>query len=198
MISLKSSTKNNGMKSLIIFDFYGVIGGEIAPKWFKNHFDMPLADELKAKYFIPADQGIYSFKETLERIAKDYNFNYDDILKEMSTYVVVNNELLDYILELRKNNDVALLSNAAKGIYDMLFPNLDLNKYFDKVFISAYHNMQKPDLRFYKLCVDSFNKEYDEIYMIDDNIKNISHLNEIGIKGILYKNNQELFDILKK
>ena len=186
------------MSTLIIFDFYGVIGGEIAPKWFRNHFEQPLADELKSKYFIPADQGLYTFSETLEMMAKDLGFSYDEILKEMLSYVTLNTELLEFILKLRKDNDVALLSNAAKGIYDILFPNLNLGEYFDKVFISAYHNMQKPDLKFYKLCVDSFNKDYDEIYMIDDNIKNINNLNELGIKGILYKNNQELFDILKK
>ena len=184
------------MSTLIIFDFYGVIGGEIAPKWFRNHFEQPLADELKSKYFIPADQGLYTFSETLEMMAKDLGFSYDEILKEMLSYVRVNNELLDYILKLRKNNDVALLSNAAKGIYDILFPNLVLEDYFDKLFISAYHNMQKPDLKFYNLCVNSFNKNYDEIYMIDDNIKNISHLDVIGIKGILYSNNEKLFKVL--
>ena len=25
-------------KRLIIFDFFGVLGGELSPKWFSNHF----------------------------------------------------------------------------------------------------------------------------------------------------------------
>ena len=50
------------MNRLIIFDFFGVLGGELSPKWFKNHFEENLAVELKNKYFIPADNGIYTIK----------------------------------------------------------------------------------------------------------------------------------------
>ena len=184
--------------TLIIFDFFGVIGGELSPKWFKNHFEENLAVELKNKYFIPADNGIYTIEETINNMASDLGFKYDAILNELKLNVSINNELLDYILKLRKNNKVILLSNAAKGIFELFYPSINLNDYFDKVFISAYHNMQKPDLKFYLKAINSFSNKFDEIYMIDDNIKNISHLNEINVKGIQYKNNKELFEVLNK
>ena len=186
------------MKRLIIFDFFGVIGGELAPKWFANHFDSITAATLKNKYFIPADNGKYTIEEVFKLLANELGFSYDDILNEFKSYVSLNNELLEYILKLRKNNKVILLSNACKGIYKLFFPNLDLNKYFDNVFISAYHNMQKPDLNFYLKAINSFDNEFDEIYMIDDNIKNISKLNEINVEGILYIDNKQLFKILDK
>ena len=53
--------------------------------------------------------------------------------------------------------------------------------------------MQKPHFEFYNLCVNSFDVDFDSVYMIDDNIKNIKDLNQINIKGIQYKNNEELF-----
>lgn len=186
------------MNRLIIFDFFGVIGGELSPKWFKNHFEENKAIELKNKYFIPADNGIYTIEETINNMASDLGFTYDAILNEFKLNVSLNNELLDYIMKLRKNNKVILLSNAAKGIFELFYPNINLEEYFDKVFISAYHNMQKPDLNFYLKAINSFDNEFDEIYMIDDNIKNICHLNEINVKGILYKNNKDLFEILDK
>ena len=38
-----------------------------------------------------------------------------------------------------------------------------------------------------------------KVLMIDDNINNVKHLDQIGVKGILYKNNVELFaEIIKK
>ncbi len=186
------------MKRLIIFDFFGVLGGELSPKWFGRHFNEEEAKVLKDKYFIPADNGEYTIVETLERMAGDLGFKYEDILNEFKENVYRNEELFNYLIKLRKNNTVALLSNAALGIFDLFYPNLDLNKYFDKVFISAYHNMQKPDLNFYLKAINSFDNEFDEIYMIDDNIKNICHLNEINVKGILYKNNKDLFNNLNK
>ena len=42
---------------LIIFDFFGVLGGEISTKWFNKHFSSEEATRLKNKYFIPADNG---------------------------------------------------------------------------------------------------------------------------------------------
>ncbi len=184
------------MNRLIIFDFFGVLGGELSPKWFSRHFDEKKAKELKDKYFVPADNGEFTIVETLEHIANDLGFKYEDILNEFKENVYMNNELFNYIQDLRKNNTVALLSNAALGIFDLFYPNLDLNKYFDKVFISAEHHMQKPNFEFYLLCKNSFNKQFDEVYMIDDNIKNIKDLSKIDIKGIQYFNNDELFKIL--
>lgn len=183
---------------LIIFDFFGVIGGELSPKWFKKHFEEAMAMDLKNKYFIPADNGVYTIEETINNMANDLGFKYDDILNELKLNVSINYELLDYIKKLRLNNNVILLSNAAKGIFKLFYPSINLEEHFDKVFISAYHNMQKPDLKFYLKAINSFDYKFDEIYMIDDNIKNICHLDEINVKGIEYKNNNDLFKILDK
>ena len=129
-------------------------------------------------------------------MSNDLGFTYDEIYNDFKSSISTNYELFDYILKLKKNNKVALLSNAVIGLFEMFYKDLDLNKYFDKVFISAYHKMQKPDFKFYNLCVDSFNQKFDEIYMIDDNIKNIKDLDKIGIKGIQYFDNKKLFKVL--
>jgi len=188
----------NNKKRLIIFDYFGVLGGELSPKWFQRHFSLEEAKTLKDKYFVPADYGDYSITETFMRIASDLGFDYDQILNEFKENVSINYELFDYIKKLRKNNTVALLSNAAKGIFELFYPSVDLNNTFDKVFISSNYHMQKPEFEFYNLCKNSFDIKFDEVYMIDDNIKNIKDLNQIDIKGIQYINNEELFKILDK
>ncbi|MCR5741058.1 MAG: HAD-IA family hydrolase [Gammaproteobacteria bacterium] len=186
------------MKRLIMFDFYGVLGGEISPKWFKKHFPNDDYIALKNKYFIPADNGEYTITETLKMISKDFNMEYSDVLNGFMEYVKTNDELFEYIKKLRKNNTLALLSNAAIGIFDLFFPEINFSDYFDKAFISGEHRMQKPDLRFYSLCKNSFNTEFDEVYMIDDNPTNLKDLDKIGIKAIRYTDNKSLFEILDK
>ena len=186
------------MDNLIIFDFYGVISKELAPTWFRNHFNEQEAKILKDKYFIPGDLGKYDIYEIFHMIANDFNLNYNEILNEFKSYAKLNDELINNIKDLRKNNTVALLSNACKGIFDLCFPNLDLNSMFDKVFISCNYHLIKPNFEFYNLCKNSFKKEFDQVFMIDDNINNINHLNEINIIGIQFKNNQELYKEFKK
>lgn len=184
------------MKRLLMFDFFGVIGAEISPRWFRNHFPIEEAKILKDQYFEPADLGEYTIYETLERIAKDFNFKVEDIIKEWKSYVAPNQELLNKILKLKEKNTICLLSNAADGIFELLYPDIDFNLYFDKVFISCYHKMKKPDIRFYLKAVEAFHENFDEIYFIDDNQKNIDCLEKTKIKGILYRKNEEVFQIL--
>lgn len=186
--------KNN----LIIFDFYGVLAGEIAPNFFRNHFEEENASILKEKYFKPADLGEYDLKELFTKMAQDLGFSYEEIYNEFKSYIKPNDELFEYLLKLKKTNYVALLSNAVKGLFKAYFPNLDFNKYFDKHFISAYYGLAKPDFKFYELCVNSFNIKFDNIIMIDDKIYNVKDLYKIGIKGIQFKNNKELFSELDK
>ena len=144
-------------KVLFLFDFYGVLSSEIAPKWFSNHIkDEEEASILKNKYFEPADLGKYTFKETIDRMAHDLGYNSIDILEEMKSYAKLNIELLNKILELKKKNKVGLLSNAAIGIFDLLFPDLDFHIYFDKAFVSCDYKIKKPDLKFYNLAIDQF------------------------------------------
>ena len=183
---------------LIIFDFYGVLAGELAPIFFKNHFSETDAKTLKDKYFVPADLGKFTFIETINNIAKDYNLNSDEIIAEFKSYVKINYELFDYINKLKENYKVALLSNAAEGIYDLFFPELKLDKIFDKAFLSYKEKLVKPDLNFYKLCISSFNINFDKVIMIDDNINNVNNLDQIDVIGIQYKNNIELIDKLNK
>ena len=191
---MNSNSKQN---RLFIFDFFGVLSSEVAPKFFENHFSLEEAKKIKDNYFIPADSGIYSFLETLKRISQDYNLDYEEVKKEFKSYAVLNNDLLDKLLELRKNNYVALLSNAASGTFDFLFDGFDFNKYFDKYFISCDYKIKKPDLAFYSLCYNSF-ENIKEAYFFDDNISNVKVLEGTKIKGIQFKNNEELFYTLDK
>ena len=88
---------------LIMFDFFGVLADEVAPKWFNNHIkDKEEAKRLKDLYFEKGDLGIYSFKETISNMAKDLGYDEIDIFNEMKSYAKLNYKLLDTLKELKK------------------------------------------------------------------------------------------------
>ena len=186
------------MSRLFIFDFFGVLSGEIANRFFLNHYDKDIALIRKDSYFKPADVGLITFTETIKKISIDLGIKYEEILEEFKRYGVVNGELFKYILKLKKNNHIALLSNAPKDLLNLLFSQINLSDYFEKIYISGQQGISKPDLKFYERCVNSFEQKFDEIYMIDDSEKNLKDLDKINIKGILYTSNDELFKILDK
>ena len=186
------------MSKLFIFDFFGVLSGEIANKFCFNHFNKEDALRKKDDYFSSADVGEKTFEDILQQMSKDLNICYDDTLQEFKNYGKINSELFEYILKLKNNNKnhIALLSNAPKDLHKLLFPQIDLNKYFEKIFISGQQGISKPNLKFYEICVKSFNIDFDEIYMIDDSEKNLKNLDKLNIKSILFKTNEELYKIL--
>ena len=188
------------MSKLFIFDFFGVLSGEIANRFCFNHFNKDIALKEKENYFSSADIGEKTFEDILQQMTKDLNINYNDILQEFKNYGKINQELFEYILKLKKNSNIhtALLSNAPKDLHKLLYPNIDLNKYFEKIYISGQQGISKPDLKFYEICVKSFGQDFEEIYMIDDSEKNLKNLDKLNIKSILFKSNEELFKILDK
>lgn len=169
---------------LIIFDCFGVIFGEIAPVFFSRHFQGDEAVILKDKYFIPADMGLITRDELFTLMAEELSMDKQSILDEWETLIKLNTEMPPVIESLGKKYDIALLSNAPEGFVERLMLEYSLTGLFDKIFVSSALKMAKPDPAIYTHCVSAFGKQYDEIFMIDDNLKNLEVLPDLGIKGV--------------
>lgn len=171
---------------LIIFDCFGVIFDEIAPVFFRKYLPEEQAAVVKEKIFIPADLGEITYDQIFDRISEEMNIDRDEVCTVWQSLIHLREEMIPVIEKLSENADIALLSNAGLGFVESLFEKYDLNRLFDKVFVSCNLKMAKPDPEIYKYCVSQFNKDYDNIYMIDDNISNIEHLPELGITPVLF------------
>lgn len=181
---------------LIIFDCFGVIFEEIAPPFFRNHFEEETAAILKEKYFVPADLGEITRDELFNRMSSELGMKKEDILSEWDELTRFRPYMAEIIEKLGETADIALLSNAPLGFVEEIFEKNNLTRLFDKMFISANLKMAKPDEKFYLHCVNSFGKKYDEIFMIDDSPKNLEHLKEIGITPILFTDAESMLRAL--
>ncbi len=182
---------------LIIFDCFGVIFGEIAPIFFEKYFSPEKAAELKEKFFVPADLGEVTLDELFENMSKEINIDKKRIIKEWNELIVLNEEIIPFIEELHKNNTVILLSNAPLGFVEKLMSEYRLEHLFDKMFISCNLKMSKPNPEIYRHCVNSFDKKFDKVYMIDDNLKNLEPLTQLGITPVHFTSIEKLIEDLK-
>lgn len=183
-------------KRLIIFDCFGVIFDEIAPVFFRNHFEGEIAAKLKDKYFIPADRGEITREELFELMSAELGMKKEDILSEWETLIHLRPYMVPVIEKLGETADIALLSNAPTGFVEKIFAENNLNRLFDKMFVSSALKMAKPDAEIYLHCVNAFGKKYDEIFMIDDSVKNLEHLPEIGITPVLFTDVDSMLEAL--
>lgn len=183
---------------LIIFDCFGVVFREIAPRFFNNHFEPETAAILKEKYFVPADLGTVTSEELFRNMADELGIPEKDIREEWDSLISLNEDIIPMIKELGKTADVILLSNALTGFVERLFEEYNLNPLFDKVFISSVIKLAKPDPEIYRYCVKQMNKEYDEIYMIDDNLSNLAPLEQLGITPVHFISTESIAFLLDK
>lgn len=181
---------------LIIFDCFGVIFEEIAPVFFRNHFEGEAAAILKEKYFVPADRGEITREELFDLMSAELCMKKDDILREWDELTRLRTYMVPVIEKLGETADIALLSNAPTGFVEEIFEKNNLNRLFDKIFVSSALKMAKPDAEIYLHCVSSFGKKYDEIFMIDDNEKNLEHLKNIGITPVLFTDVDSMLEAL--
>lgn len=179
-------------KKLVIFDCFGVIFDEIAPYIVKKYAPDSNTDALKDKIFIPADLGTISLDELFDNMASEFFADRNQIINDWNRLIKLNRELIPLIVRLKENADIALISNAPKGFVEDLFERHSLTRLFDRMIISCNIGMAKPDDGIYRYCLSQFSDDYDEIFMVDDNAKNLRTAETLGITAILFENNSSI------
>ncbi len=177
---------------LIIFDCFGVIFNEVAPVFLRRHLPKETADTVKEKLFVPADLGLVTHEELLRNMADEVGLPLEEVRAKWESLFVIKKDTVDYIMRLKQHYDIALLSNAPTGVVEGLFEKHNLGRLFNNTLISCNVGLAKPDPAIYRRCVSLFNKEYDEIYMIDDSPQNLEVLPSIGIKPVLFRTTADL------
>ena len=186
------------MNNLYLFDCFGVVVTDISAPWTNGRFDEEEKRYIFSHFFRNVDLGKMSQRQMFEEMSQRYGVSARSIWDEWESILQVKWDTIELIQKLRDNGGVvALLSNAAVEYIDYIFDKFDLKKYFDKLFVSAQYGFAKPDLDLYRICVSSFDAQFDNIYFTDDNPNNLVNLEQFGIQPILFTSASDLANKLK-
>ena len=186
------------MKNVVLFDFFGVIGYELSPVWFRRYFDDAIADATKHRLVDPGDRGAISEDEMFKNISAETGVAPEDIRREWMELVTINEKTVNFIKRVKKSYPVYLLSNALSGFLREILEKYDLYGLFDEVYISAEMHMAKPDPEFFAECLERIGVAAERTVMIDDNSKNIEGARAVGIDTILFTDNESFEGEFKK
>ena len=179
-------------RKLFIFDCFGVIFSEVSTLFLNNHLNAEQQLYMRKNIYRKLDLGKMSMDEMFEDLSARCGMTVEQAKQEWASYEELFTDTVEVIKRLREQGHcVALLSNAAVDYIDYLFNKFDMFKYFDRIFVSANYGYAKPDKEFYKLCVDSFDEQFDVTYFTDDNPVNLQDLEQFGITPVLFKNAQD-------
>lgn len=145
-------------------------------------------------------KSLKPFKKRFEIVgidAKTLEFELKKIFEPefLAKLMVINQDLLPILKEMHnKNIKNYTISNWDKKSFDIIMKGdvgKELLKYIDynNIVISSIVGMAKPDPKIYTYFLTKYSLKPEQTIMIDDQENNIEVANQLGIKGILYKNN---------
>lgn len=110
---------------------------------------------------------------------------------------VIDHNLVDFVRSLRGKYHTGLISNAWSGMRAYLEKER-LIELFDTVIISAEAGVMKPDTGIYRIALEQAKVKAQAAVFVDDIQANIDACEKIGMKGILFKDAQEVLSRLKQ
>ncbi|NTU69887.1 HAD-IA family hydrolase [bacterium] len=195
------------MIKAIIFDNNGVLTFSDKEKTVANFAKYFKIDESELRkvfddFAKPLDDGTITTYDFHKKIANHFgkDFNYKDLLKVHINSYQPKEGMRDFLLTLKKDYDIVLLTNfgdafddANKEVwsYDNLFDK-------DKLFVSCKMKMKKPDKDIYEACLKSLGLKPEETVFVDDRELNLKAPQELGMNVILFTEIDELKKDLSK
>jgi len=191
----------------IIFDVGGVLMADVPLKKIAQELSMRFSmpeDELHS-YLYPNEHwtlltlGKISENEYWEYFLKTSKVNVDkEELKDVvRTELRPIEETVKILPLLKRQCQLAILSNHSKEWSEFMTKEYYFFSYFDQIIFSCEVGLRKPDSRIYKLALTKLGSMPEECLFIDDKKRNTDGAEEVGMKTITLDNisnlREELF-----
>ena len=182
----------------IVFDINGVLQNNVR-----------LASVRAFKYTIPEgivflklactpvwkkyDLGIYESRQSMTDDFCDMSPKHEKIIKRVLNKPynpVVNDHMVQFMSELKKNHKVYLLSNVGKG--DLIIVKQQrFMPYSDGGVYSCDEGCVKPDEKIYQRLIERYEIKPEESIFIDDGKSNVRTASELGFHTVHYINTKQ-------
>lgn len=190
---------NNKIKiKAIIFDCFGVLVTDALEALInsKNLSNIEM-DQIRSCVGA-ANKGLISKEEYRSELSNILDMDYQDFSKSLIDGEKKDNDLMDYILKLKKDYKLGMLSNVSS--MDSLrsrFDDNELESHFDQVIASGQIGFAKPEAEAYEIAADKLGVYTTECIMIDDREDYVNAAIGVGMQGIKYIGLDKLKDQLK-
>jgi putative hydrolase of the HAD superfamily len=176
------------MIQAVIFDCFGVlISDALSVLTAELYRSNPEAEEQVHAWMRQTNTGQLTAQESAERIGTIFGLSYDEYRKRLMESEVKNQELMDYIVDLRKTYKTAMLSNVSPGGLERRFSQEEMTHHFDACVASAEIGYAKPEARAYEITAERLGVRLDECVFTDDRQPYCDGAKAVGMQAILYQ-----------
>ena len=191
MTDYYGKTKFTPMIKAIIFDCFGVIRIDAFDAAYQRYGGDVVKDhEFIMQTLYNSNSGLIS--SSAEVVAERLGITADEWRRAIDEGSTLNQNVLDYAMELRKKYKTAMLSNIGKGGLERMFELGLLDVYFDLAVGSGDIGYAKPDAQAYEYIADKLQVRLDECIFIDDRQEYVDGARAIGMHAILFVSYNQL------
>jgi len=170
----------------IVLDMYGVIvkqtGDDFVP-YVQRTFPDLKPEEIYTPWF-KADVGELTSLEVWEAIG--FQGDLEEIEKEYLDTIELNDGFLKFIIAIRNQYRLAIISNDSSRWSKYLREKFDINKFFDVISISGDLKIQKPDERIFQLTIEHLGCNAEDCLYVDDREENLEAASKVGMNTVLF------------
>jgi len=193
----------------IIFDLGGVLMTDVPL--------MKIARDLSVRFSISEDElhshlyptehwtlltlGEISEDEYWDHFLKASKINVDkkELKDKVRTELRPIEEPVEILPLLKRQYQLAVLSNHSREWSKFMRKEFDFFSYFDQIIFSCDVGLRKPDPRIYQLALTRLHSEPEECLFIDDKKRNTDGAEKVGIRSIVLESvsklRKELFQL---
>ncbi len=184
------------MIKAVIFDCFGVLVRDGWLPFREQYFshDHTLLEQVVASNK-RADAGLQTHADFIREIAALANMS-EQAARQQIESNPPNDQLFDWIANLKSNYKIGLLSNSGANWLDELFSPAQL-ALFDEIVLSYQVGVIKPDPVIYETIAARLGLTPDECLFIDDQTRYCEGAKAVGMQAITYIDNLQLAEELQ-
>lgn len=175
-------------KKVALLDLGGVVFQSLGKS--NKEINWKIVWELNEKYG-PKKEGL-AFPDFLFEYNKltNQNLKEEEFLEKVFDTLDFNQQLIDFI---KKERDIIIVSDNYKENINYISKRYDFESWSIKQVYSFEYKVNKSNPKFFKKLLEE-NKEYEvkDLILIDDSKSKLESAFKNGIKGIHYKNNEQI------
>lgn len=179
------------MVKAVIFDCFGVLVTEAWLPFKQKHFghDPELLEQV-TQISHRADKGLIDRQSAISQTAELAGITPAEFVRAIGQNVP-NEELFDYLRELKPHYKIGFLSNISDDYLHQLFDK-DHLELFDHLELSYKTGIIKPSALAYENAAAGLGVAAEECIMVDDQPGNVAGAERAGMQAVLFKNTSQL------
>ncbi|WP_055668367.1 HAD family hydrolase [Desnuesiella massiliensis] len=150
----------------------------------------------KSKEWIELDRGTLTEDEAVQMFclsSEEHSEAIKAIMANWMSMLTPIEESISILKELkRREYKIYILSNYHEKSFKYINENNEFFSLIDGKVVSSEIKLLKPEKEIYEELINKYSLKAEECLFIDDTLTNIEAAKEIGIKGVWFKNPNEL------